>query len=160
MKSLRRLAVALFLLASASLMHAGNTRTVNASCEKAIAKATFLAAQRKRAAIRPYPNAPALNIESNRNFAKQVLLPLGEVWSHKKNGELAFDGTEDTCAVTSNGHPADVILTDLVKALGHPTVAGLSAPAGLNTAAAKSKGGDCGGYDTSSSIDCHGMPRR
>ena len=157
MKSLRRLAVALFLLASASLMHAGNTRTVNASCEKAIAKATFLAAQRKRAAIRPYPNAPALNIESNRNFAKQVLLPLGEVWSHKKNGELAFDGTEDTCAVTSNGHPADVILSDLVKALGRPTVAGLMPS---TAAAATSKGGDCAGYETNSSIDCHGMPRR
>jgi hypothetical protein len=128
MKSLQAvhsLVVVLFLLLSASLLYAGSTQIVNAPCEKAIAQATVLAAHRKRASLRPYPTAPVLNIESNRNFAKVYFG--GSVWSHKKYGELAFDATgDDSCSVTSNGHPADVLLSDLLKAFGHPIVASLS----------------------------------
>jgi hypothetical protein len=128
MKSLQAvhsLVVVLFLLPSASLLYAGSTQIVNAPCEKAIAQTTVLAAHRKRASLRPYPTAPVLNIESNRNFAKVYFF--GSVWSHKKYGELAFDATgEASCSVTSNGHPADVLLSDLVKAFGHPTVASLN----------------------------------
>jgi hypothetical protein len=164
-------AVVLFLSFSASLGHAGTTQTVNSSCENAIAKATFLAAQRKRVAVRPYPTAPVLNLESNRNYAKTVLLPLGEVWSHKKFGELAFDVTgETTCSVTSNGHPADVILSDLVKTFGHATVRGLSAtPARPSTTTATADiraktNNDCAAYESGvgahSALDCHGNPKR
>jgi hypothetical protein len=79
----------------------------------------------KRASVRPYPTAPVLNIESNGNFAKVYFI--GSLWSHKKYGELAFDATGDNaCSVTSNGHPADVLLSDLVQAFGHPAVANLS----------------------------------
>jgi hypothetical protein len=93
-----------------------------------------LAAHRKRASLRPYPTAPVLNIESNRNFAKDYLLPLGEVWSHRKFGELGFMASGDSsCSVRSNGHPADVVLSDLVTAFGHSTVGMSTAPAGLST---------------------------
>jgi PDZ domain len=122
---LRRSMIVLFLLPSAPFMYGKSTQTVNASCEDAMAQATVLAAHRKRASLRPYPTAPALNVESNRNFAKVYFF--GSVWSHKKYGELAFDATGDaSCSVTSNGHPADVLLSDLLKAYGHSTVEGLS----------------------------------
>jgi hypothetical protein len=95
---------------------AGDVRTINATCEAAILKAEVLAAQRKWWPDRPDPRAPVLNIRTHSNFAKQVLLPLGKVWSHEKVGELAFDEREKSCRVTSNGRPADVVLSDLSKA--------------------------------------------
>src|SRR5581483_8686138 len=94
---------------------AGSTQTVNAPCDKAITKAMVIAAHRKWASLRPDPQAPVLNIETHANFGKDVLLPLGAVWSHPKGGELVFDDQGSSCEVSSNGHPADVVLSDLVK---------------------------------------------
>ena len=105
-----------FILLAAIPALAGETRIINAGCEKAITKAEVLAAQRKWWPDRPDPKAPVLNIRTHANFAKQVLLPLGRVWSHEKVGELAFEEREKSCRVTSNGHPADVVLSDLSKA--------------------------------------------
>src|ERR1700730_992289 len=128
-QAVRGTTLVLFLLLSASLMYAKSSQMVSAPCEKAIAQATVLAAHRKRSSLRPYPTAPVLNIESNRNFAKVYFF--GTVWSHKKYGELAFDATGDaSCSVISNGHPADVVLSDLVKVYGHPTLAGLGSTPG------------------------------
>ena len=104
----------LFLTALPTI--AGDVRTINAPCENAIVKAEVLAAQRKWWPDRPDPKAPVLNVRTHGNFAKQVLLPLGSVWSHEKTGELAFEEREQSCLVTSNGHPADVVLSDLAKA--------------------------------------------
>jgi hypothetical protein len=115
---------------------------LSASCEDAIAQATFLAAQRKRASVRPYPTAPALNIESNRNYTKQILLPFGQVWSHRKFGELGFTTTGDGCSVTSNGHPADVVLDDLGRKFDHSTV-------GMNTVSVGLSGGSGGATNLS-----------
>jgi hypothetical protein len=104
----------LFLTALSAI--AGDVRTINASCENAIVKAELLAAQRKWWPERPDPKAPVLNVRTHANFAKQVLLPLGSVWSHEKVGELAFEERDQSCVVTSNGRPADVVLSDLAKA--------------------------------------------
>jgi hypothetical protein len=104
----------LFLTALPAI--AGDVRTINASCENAIIKAELLAAQRKWWPDRPDPKAPVPNVRTHGNFAKQVLLPLGSVWSHEKVGELAFEEREQAFVVTSNGHPADVVLSDLAKA--------------------------------------------
>ena len=60
-----------------------------------------------------------LNIGTHRNFAKQLLLPLGVVWSHEKYGELAFEDVTDGCKVFSNGHPADVVNDDLDHSFAH-----------------------------------------
>jgi hypothetical protein len=105
-----------FILLAAIPALAGGTQVINATCENAIAKAEVLAAQRKWWPDRPDPKAPVLNIRTHGNFAKQVLLPLGKVWSHEKVGELAFEDQGKSCRVTSNGHPADVVLSDLSKA--------------------------------------------
>ena len=105
-----------FLLLTTLPGIAGDMRTINASCENAIVKAELLAAQRKWWPDRPDPKAPVLNVRTHGNFAKQVLLPLGSVWSHEKTGELTFEEREQSCVVTSNGHPADVVLSDLAKA--------------------------------------------
>ena len=104
------------LLLTALPAIAGDVRTINASCENAIVKAEVLSAQRKWWPERPDPKAPVLNVRTHGNFAKQVLLPLGKVWSHEKVGELAFEERDQACVVTSNGHPADVVLSDLAKA--------------------------------------------
>ena len=63
-----------------------------------------------------------LNIETHANFGKDVLLPLGAVWSHPKGGELVFDDQGSSCEVSSNGHPADVVLSDLVKVFSNRVV--------------------------------------
>lgn len=113
MRNARRLGL---ILLTALPALAGDMRTINATCENAITKAEVLAAQRKWWPDRPDPKAPVLNIRTHGNFAKQVLLPLGSVWSHEKVGELAFEERNQSCRVTSSGHPADVVLTDLAKA--------------------------------------------
>jgi hypothetical protein len=105
-----------FIVLAAIPALAGGTQVVNTTCENAIIKAEVLAAQRKWWPDRPDPKAPVLNIRTHGNFAKQALLPLGKVWSHEKVGELAFEEREKSCRVTSNGHPADVVLSDLSKA--------------------------------------------
>jgi len=105
-----------FILLAAIPALAGGTRVINTTCENAITKTEVLAAQHKWWPDRPDPKAPVLNIRTHANFAKQVLLPLGRVWSHEKIGELAFEEREKSCRVTSNGHPADVVLSDLSKA--------------------------------------------
>jgi uncharacterized protein involved in outer membrane biogenesis len=111
---------------------AGDVRTINATCEKAIIKAEVLAAQRKWWPDRPDPKAPVLNIRTHANFAKNVLLPLGSVWSHEKVGELAFEERDQSCQVTSNGHPGDVVLSDLAKA-EFPATTGQSTEAAGST---------------------------
>jgi hypothetical protein len=97
---------------------AGDVRTINANCEQAIVKAEVLAAKRKWWPDRPDPKAPVLSIRTHSNFAKGYLVPLGLgiVWSHEKVGELAFEDQGESCRVTSNGHPADVVVSDLAKA--------------------------------------------
>ena len=105
-----------FVLLAAIPAIAGGTQTINATCETAITKAEVLAAQRKWWPDRLDPKAPVLNIRTHSNFAKQALLPLGKVWSHEKVGELSFEELDKSCRVTSNGHPADVVLSDLSKA--------------------------------------------
>jgi hypothetical protein len=102
----------LFLTALTAL--AGDVRTINASCENAIVKSEILAAKRKWWPDRPDPKAPVLNVRTHANFAKEVVL--GKLWSHEKVGELAFEDQGQSCQVTSNGHPADVVLSDLAKA--------------------------------------------
>jgi hypothetical protein len=106
----------LFLTALPTI--AGDVRTINAPCENAIVKAEVLAAQRKWWPDRPDPKAPVLSVRTHANFAKNYLVPLGLgiVWSHEKVGEMAFEDLGQSCRVTSNGHPADVVLSDLAKA--------------------------------------------
>ncbi|MGC1451875.1 MAG: hypothetical protein WA830_17745 [Candidatus Sulfotelmatobacter sp.] len=119
----------IFTLLLALPAFAGGVRIINATCEAAITKAEVLAAQRKWWPDRPDPKAPVLSIRTHGNFAKQVILPLGSVWSHEKVGELAFEELDQSCRVISNGHPADVVLSDLAKAEftapPRPTEAGL-----------------------------------
>jgi len=118
-----------FIVITALPALAGDVRTINATCEKAITKAEVLAAERKWWPDRPDPKAPVLNVRTHANFAKQALLPLGSVWSHEKVGELAFQELDQSCRVTSNGHPADVVLSDLVKAeFPAPTAQSATAP--------------------------------
>jgi hypothetical protein len=107
----------LFLTALSAL--AGDVRIINASCENALNQAEVLAAQRKWWPDRPDPKAPVLSIRTHANFAKNYLVPLGLGigWSHEKVGELAFEEQgQQSCKVTSNGHPADIVLTELAKA--------------------------------------------
>jgi hypothetical protein len=122
-----------FIVLTALPALAGDVRTINATCEKAITKAEVLAAERKWWPDRPDPKAPVLNVRTHANFAKQALLPLGSVWSHEKVGELAFQELDQSCRVTSNGHPADVVLSDLVKA-EFPPAAGQNATAPVTAA--------------------------
>jgi hypothetical protein len=111
------LCLSLFFLTALPAI-AGDVRTINASCENAIVKAEVLAAQRKWWPDRPDPKAPALSVRTHANFAKNYLVPLGLgiVWSHEKVGEMAFEDLGQSCRVISNGHPADVVLSDLAKA--------------------------------------------
>jgi hypothetical protein len=106
----------LFLTALSAL--AGDVRTINASCENALTKAEILSAERKWWPDRPDPKAPVLSVRTHRNFAKNYLVwpfALGVVWSHEKVGELAFEDEGQSCKVTSNGHPADIVLSDLAR---------------------------------------------
>ena len=102
------------LLLTALPAIAGDVLTINASCKNALVKAEILAAKRKWWPDRPDPKAPVLNVRTHANFAKEVVL--GKVWSHEKVGELAFEDQGQSCQVTSNAHPADVVLSDLAKA--------------------------------------------
>jgi len=115
LKTMRNALRLSFVLLTAIPALAGRTQIINASCEDAITEAEVLAAQRKWWPDRPDPKAPVLNIRTHGNFAKQALLPLGRIWSHEKVGELAFEEREKSCRVNSNGHPADVVLSDLSK---------------------------------------------
>lgn len=103
------------VLLTALPVFAGDMRIINATCEDAITKSEVLAARRKWWPERPDPKAPVVNIRTHSNFAKNVLLPLGSLWSHEKVGELLFEERKESCQVVSNGHPADVILSDLGK---------------------------------------------
>lgn len=86
---------------------------LNVSCTEAISQAELQAANRKWTPMRPDPNAPVLNISTSANFAKDVIL--GPMFSHPKTGELTFDSSAgpNVCEISSNGHPADVVLKDL-----------------------------------------------
>jgi hypothetical protein len=125
--------------------YAGDSRTVKVKCEKAIVEAEVLTAHRKWWAERPDPNAPVLNIRTHANFAKNVL-PLGALISHEKVGELTFEDQNGECLVESNGHPADVVLSDLVKA---------AANSRSSSESAKSKSA-CDSDNPLYSVDCHG----
>ena len=92
---------------------AGSTKTVNLPCDKAVTQAQVFAAKRKWYSNRSDPTAPTLDISTSQNFAKAVLL--GSVFSHPKHGSLIFEDADTGCKVTSNGHPADVVLSDLTK---------------------------------------------
>jgi hypothetical protein len=124
---MKTIQVIIFTLLLALPAFAGSTHVINATCEAAITKAEVLAAQRKWWPDRPDPKAPVLNVRTHSNFAKQLLL--GNIWSHEKVGELTFEEIDQSCRVTSNGHPADVVLSDLAKAEftapPRPTEAGL-----------------------------------
>jgi len=136
--------VVLLFLASASA-YAGDAIALKVECEKAIAKAEVLAAHHKWWPERPDPKAPVLNIRTHANFAKNVLLPLGGVFSHEKVGELTFEDQNGECLVESQGHPADVVLDDLAKkfSTSHTDM--------------KSKASElCDSDNPLFSVDCHG----
>ncbi len=129
---MRRFAFGSLFLALSVSAYAGDSKTVNAACETAMTKAMALAAHRKWWPDRPDPKANVLNIRTHANFVKNtlpsvtvpVIGPLvGLSLSHEKVGELLFQEQGGSCLVTSNGHPADVVLSDLEKAF-----AGTSAP--------------------------------
>ncbi len=127
--------------------HAGDSRTLKSQCDKLIVKAEVLTAHHKWWAERPDPNAPVLNIRTHANFAKDFLLPLGAVFSHEKVGALTFEDQNGECLVESNGHPADVVLSDLNKVSSTASTS--------ESAKAKSLGG-CASDNPLYSIDCHG----
>ncbi len=135
------LVIMVVLCASA---YAGDAKSVGLDCEKAIAKAEIMAAHRKWWSERPDPKSPVLNIRTHPNFAKDFLLPLGPVFSHEKVGELTFEDQNGECLVESNGHPADVVLDDLVKN-------GATNRSGKTEAAAA-----CENDNDRSILDCHG----
>ena len=124
--------VALFILTLPAF--AAGTHTVNTNCEAALTRAEVFAAQRKWWPDRADPKAPVLSIRTHANFAKNYLVPfgLGVVWSHEKVGELAFEERPGVCVISSNGHPADVVLSDLAKA-EFPSSASVPAPASAAT---------------------------
>ncbi len=109
--------VVLALLAAVPL-YAKGTKTINASCDKAIEKAEVIAAQRKWQVNRADPNSPVLNISTSTNVGKALLC--GVLCSHSKQGELTLEKMDNsnTCRVSSNGKPADVVLGDLMKTFG------------------------------------------
>lgn len=104
-----------------------NKAVLNVPCSKAIAEAELLAANRNWASLRPDPSAWVLNITTSASFTKTVLL--GSLFSHPKAGEITFDNSINAavCEVTSNGHPADVVLKDLKKKFEDNSVADGSA---------------------------------
>jgi hypothetical protein len=126
--------------------YAGDSRTLKLECDKAVVKAEVLTAHRKWWADRPDPNAPVLNIRTHANFAKNVLLPLGAVISHEKVGALTFEDQNGECLVESNGHPADVVLSDLAKATANSRSLSESAK----------RKSDCDSDNPLYSVDCHG----
>lgn len=109
------LLAALFLTLSVSA-YAGDAKTVNAPCETAITKTEVLAARRKWWPERPDPKATVLNIRTHWNFSKDLVPVFGAVLPHEKIGEVVFEEQSDSCLVVSNGHPADVVLSNLAKA--------------------------------------------
>jgi len=98
-----------------ALAYAGDAKTLNTSCETAITKAEVIAAHRKWWPERPDPKAMVLNIRTHWNFSKDLVPIFGGIISHEKVGELVFDEQGDSCLVVSNGHPADVVLSNLGK---------------------------------------------
>lgn len=126
--------------------YAGDSKSVGMDCEKAITKAEIMAAHRKWWPERPDPKGPVLNIRTHANYAKDFLLPLGPVFSHEKVGELTFEEQNGECLVESNGHPADVVLDDLVKN-------------SVSSRTVKAKGKTLDACETDndrSMLDCHG----
>jgi hypothetical protein len=77
---------------------------------------------------------------------------VGGIWSHEKVGEMMFEEQSGSCLVVSNGHPADVVLSDLGKAFEehHSTAAENSKDKKLRKVAQ-----DCVD-DLHSLLDCHG----
>jgi hypothetical protein len=138
------------LAASAVSAHAGDAKTLSTSCENAITKAEVLAAHRKWWPDRPDPKATVLNIRTHWNFSKDLVPVLGGIISHEKVGELVFQEQSGSCLVVSNGHPADVVLSDLAKAFGEP-----SSSTAENSKDKKQVAQDC--VDNPYSLlDCHG----
>src|SRR5690348_9235463 len=103
---MRRFAFGALLLGLNVSAFAGDTKTVNASCETAIGKAEVLAAHRKWWPERPDPKATVLNIRTHWNFSKDLVPVFGGIFSHEKVGELVFQEQGGSCLVVSNGHPA------------------------------------------------------
>jgi hypothetical protein len=64
----------------------------------------------------------------------------------KKIGALTFEDQNGECLVESNGHPADVVLSDLAK---------FTATSRSSSESAKSKSG-CDSDNPLYSVDCHG----
>lgn len=110
-------------------------------CDKAIVKAEVLTAHRKWWADRPDPNAPVLNIRTHANFAKKC----ASSW-HEKVGELTFEDQNGECLVESNGHPADIVLSDLARATAN------SRSWSENAKSKSARDSDNPLY----SVDCHG----
>jgi hypothetical protein len=142
----------LFLTALSAL--AGDVRTINASCENAIVKSEILAAKRKWWPDRPDPKAPVLNVRTHANFAKDMFL--GIVWSHEKVGELAFEDQGQSCQVTSNGHPADVVLSDLAKAEFPASARSTEGKESSQTTGKSVRAQPCENDNPLYSVDCHG----
>jgi hypothetical protein len=69
-----------------------------------------------------------LNIRTHWNFSKDLVPFFGGIISHEKVGELVFEEQDGSCLVVSNGHPADVVLSNLDKTFEqpHPATAGNS----------------------------------
>ena len=100
-------------------LYAKETRIVNMPCNQAINDVISLAAFHKWSSVRPAPDAMALNISTHANYAKQLIpTPIGGLWSHEKFGEVWFEAQGKNCVVNSNGHPADVVVTDIGHARG------------------------------------------
>jgi len=124
--------------------YAGDAKSVGLDCEKAIAKAEIMAAHRKWWSERPDPKSPVLNIRTHANFAKDLLLPMGAVFSHEKVGALTFEDQNGECLLESTGHPADVVLDDLVKS------------SAINRSTKDKSPGSCENDNPLFSVDCHG----
>ncbi len=113
MKLAQRIAPLVVLgLLSVPAVGKGNA-VLNVSCKVAISQAELVAANHKWSPQRPDPSSPILNITTSMNYTKAIVL--GPMFSHPKTGELIFDESRgaNVCEVTSNGHPADVVLKDL-----------------------------------------------
>jgi|SRR5208337_2926328 len=106
-------ALSLFAVLICGSSKAREQKAVNVTCEQAIRQAQVAAAKRKWFAMRPDPTAPTLNVSTHPNFSKNLVPYAGVFLSHTKNGTLVFEDADSGCAISSNGHPADVVLGDV-----------------------------------------------
>lgn len=99
----------LIVLLLAAVAYAGDTKTLNMTCGKAIEQAPVVGA--------------------NRHYTSHLEGKVMEFTEHRSNpwlanmdkkagqtprvGTLVFEPKGDNCAVTSNGNPADKVLKDL-----------------------------------------------